>query len=177
MQIISGVPIEVERESNLCFALHDRAMAQLLQGQREQAVEDMKQAITVFQGDKELRKLMDGSASRWMLRLAWVSVVHPEDKLRNVPFAEQCVSKAREHARKEPVNEGYLTTLYQFEIIEAAIAAEKGDFKRAIELESKVKYGQIQWGDPGASHNSRMMAYQSKQPIRSKFFWYIGDGL
>jgi len=174
VQIISGVQIKLECSRNLCYAFHDRAMAQLLQGNRESALEDMNHANAVLAEVASFKNVIVGSGPGWLLQLAWVSVVHPDEKVRNVPFAEQCVSLAKENARKElGKNQGNLRTAYQFEIIKAAIAAEKGNFARALELESKVKYGKIPWADPGNKHNSRKWHYENNKSLRSKSFWYL----
>jgi len=112
-QMISGLSIKLDAARTLSNAYQYRSQSYLLMGEREKALEDMSQAIARWLENDELRKENEHAASEWMLQLAWASVVHPDGKVRHIQMADQCMSKAKENAAKEPPeDQGYMRMAY-----------------------------------------------------------------
>jgi uncharacterized protein len=90
------------------------------------------------------------------LRFAWILATHPNETIRNLPVAKNYLAKvARTYHDKQ--------SLYQ---VSAAVAAEQGDFKRAITWQRKALNDAQELELPLNQLNARLAAYNNKQPWR-----------
>lgn len=91
------------------------------------------------------------------LRLAWILTTHPDEKIRNLNEAEANLAKVDEKHYYDK------QTLFQ---VHAAIAAEKGDFKRALKWEAKAREDAEELKLPLNYIDERIASYKAKKPWR-----------
>lgn len=92
------------------------------------------------------------------LRLAWILATHPNKQYRDNELATEYFSKvATNHADRQ--------TYYR---TAAAIAANKNDFKNAIELQNKAVVDAKELDLPLDTVNAQLASYQNNQPWREE---------
>jgi tetratricopeptide (TPR) repeat protein len=168
---VHGIYYQQSPAENLIHAIHLRAVARLLQGREDQAINDLEEAARRLEAAPPQIKQRIELPMEWFLEFAWISATYDNDKARNLVRAKKLVERAARLDKKE--KDGFIPHWDQFDIINAAIAAESGDFSKAVNLEEKVKYGEIQWGNPEGEHQRRLQTYQGRKPIRTKEFWFL----
>ena len=167
---VDGMVYELNPAEYLAPMYRYRAMARLMQGKHELIADDMDKALA------EVNNRESVMGSYYLLQLAWIACVHPDAKIRNAEFARKLIAKAEDYESKLSQDEkrtGSISLWHRVEIVKAAWAAETGDFKKAVELESSVKFGSSQSGVTEGRHEFRLNSYQGGRPLRTKDHWYL----
>jgi tetratricopeptide (TPR) repeat protein len=170
---VDGQVYELHPAQRLSTLYRDRAMARLLQGNHAQIAADMEKVLAEVDNNDAIM------GSFYLLQVAWISSVNPEPKIRSAKLAREFIAKAEQYESKlsaDAKSTPSIALWHRVNIVKAACAAESGDFEKAVELESKVSYGSIQWGDPDAAHHSRLAQYKARKPIRTSQHWYLSAG-
>lgn len=169
-----GVVYELNPADYLAPMYHYRAITRLIQGKHGEIEVDLDNALAVVNKSQQIM------GSYYLLQLAWVACVYPDAKIRDAELAQKLIAKAEDYESKLSENKQNTSSISlwnRFNIVKAALAAEKGDFKKAVELEDNVRYGQIAWATPYRSHQARLTSYQNGKAIRTKELWYVSPSL
>ncbi|HQR42842.1 MAG TPA: tetratricopeptide repeat protein [Gemmatales bacterium] len=167
---LAKVTLAPMAQEYLAHLYSTQALSLLMEGKHEQVDADMADAIVYFTQGEPLW------VSCRLLQVAWVASVHPDKKVRNAEIARLFITKAEEYEAKltaEQKQTPIITLWNRIAIVKAAWAAETGDFKKAVEIESSINYGSIQWAEPDSAHMWRLSQYRTSNPLRSTDQWYL----
>ena len=154
---------------NMCSADSQQSMAWLLRAAKNNLADARYTlAIESFSGAHFEKNEEHGffwlqkAASNYpaaRLRLAWLLSTHPDQNKRNGKLAQDYISDMDE--------DDYLDkqTLFQ---VQAAVAAENGDFKKAVKWEQKTLKDATKLGLPDAQIKARLASYEAKKPWREE---------
>lgn len=175
--VIDGIVYEWKPNEHLDLVLHRRAIARVLSGNHPLAIKDLNQAIAQLERKAQKQDVEPLTGSFYSLQLAWIMIVHPEKTVRNLTLASQLIKLAESLEQKQKEQgkslNSNITFNHRFNILKAALAAAQGNYSKAIEFESQVNYGNIQWGLPDANHDERLALYRAGKPIQTRLFWYL----